>query len=106
LYRGAFVVFLFKPSFVLSDCCVRWTGQVHHGHLASCDGGMMVSRHKVAVNDGFGRVCRMQHVAELRAEEDSDACWYVLPDPDDDTVDYFNFVVEIEGPVRVVNDVV
>ncbi len=41
----------------------------------------------------------MQHIAELRADEDSEACWYVLPDRDDEDVDWFNFVIEIEGPV-------
>jgi hypothetical protein len=38
----------------------------------------------------------VQQVAALAAEDEG---WYILPDAEDDSTNYLNFVVEIEAPV-------
>lgn len=35
----------------------------------------------------------------LREQEANDDCWFILPPKEDDRVDWFNFSVEIVGPV-------
>lgn len=45
-------------------------------------------------------VSHPQQVAKLREEEASDASWFVLPEEGDEDVNWMNFTVEIEGPVR------
>jgi hypothetical protein len=36
----------------------------------------------------------------LRKEESSEASWFILPYEGDDDVDWMNFQVQIQGPVR------
>ena len=43
----------------------------------------------------------MQQVAKLREEEASESSWFVLPEEGDEDVNWMNFTVEIEGPVRL-----
>jgi hypothetical protein len=44
-------------------------------------------------------VVSLQQIGELREEERSESCWFVLPDEGDDDVNWFAFTVEVEGPV-------
>jgi hypothetical protein len=48
----------------------------------------------------------VQQVRELREEERSESSWFVLPDESDDDVNWSEFTVEIEGPVRACGRVV
>ena len=41
----------------------------------------------------------LAEVQQMRAEEESAVCWFVLPGADEDDVDWFDFFAEIVGPV-------
>ena len=42
-----------------------------------------------------------QQVAALREEESRDDCWFILPEENDEDVNWMAFSVEIEGPVGI-----